>query len=182
MGQFFNISEIIGFAIQIEEAGYRFYIETMKKVQEPNILKLFQHLADEEFKHEHIFRELLKKAGKFTPPESYRGEYEKYMNDFLQSTMFRDFKIDRGKINAIQGIQDALQIALDFEKNSIVFYTAMKQYMGDEHRPLVDTIIQEELKHIMKINQYQNDRHIGYRFGMIARKNRSALTACRRVS
>lgn len=161
MGQFLNISEIIGFAIKIEEVGYQFYVEAMKKIQDPDVLKLFQYLADEEFKHEHIFKELLKKAGTFTPPESHEGEYATYMKNFLENTMFREFRIDQDEINAIQDIRDAMRIALDFERNSIVFYTAMKRYLGEDKDRVIDTIIQEELDHIMKINQYQNDHRIG---------------------
>lgn len=161
MDQFLNISEIFGFAIRIEEAGYRFYVEAMKKIQEPDILKLFQYLADAEFRHEHMFRELLKKAGTSPPPVSHDGEYEMAMNNFLKSTMFSEFQINNDKLNSIRGIQDAVKMALDFEKNAIVFYTAMKRYMEDENQSVVDTIIQEELSHIIKINHYQNDHRIG---------------------
>jgi len=154
MGKLLNMSEVLEFAIAIEQQGYKFYVETMKKMKEAKILALFQYLADEEFKHEHIFKDLQKKVGTFTPPESYPGEYETYMNDFIKSNFLKKIDDIQSTINSVEKIEDAIHIALDFERDSIVFYTALKKYIGDENQDIIEKIIQEELSHILKINNY----------------------------
>jgi rubrerythrin len=148
------MSEVLEFAVAIEQQGYKFYVETMKKMQEAKILALFQFLADEEFKHEHIFKDLKKKVGNFIPPESYEGEYETYMNDFIKSNFLKKIDNMQATIDSVKTIEDAIHIALDLERDSIVFYTALKKYIGDENRDTIEKIIQEELSHIMKINNY----------------------------
>jgi len=160
MNKMLNISEIIRFAINIEQSGYKFYVESMKKIQEPAILELFQYLADEEFKHENIFRTLLEKTGDFTPPESYLGEYEAYMKDFVKSNFFGKIEFSPDRIRQIIDIREAISLALDFERNSIVFYTALKRFIGDENRQIIETIIQEELNHIFKINRFQQENKL----------------------
>ena len=157
MNKMLNISEIIRFAIKIEQAGYKFYVESLKRIQEPGILELFQYLADEEFKHENIFKNLLKKSGDFTPPESYQGEYNAYMKDFIESNLFRHIEFSQDKIDQIKDIKEAISLALDFERNSIVFYTALKRFIDGDNRQIIETIIQEELNHIFRINRFQQE-------------------------
>ena len=70
MGNLLSAGEILEFAIYIEQNGYKFYVETIKKFKEKKLVELFQYLADEERKHEETFKALLKKTGTFTPPES----------------------------------------------------------------------------------------------------------------
>lgn len=154
MGTLLNIVEILQFAVKIEQEGYKFYVQNMKRMDNAEILKLFQYLADEEFKHEHIFKNLLDKAGHFTPPETYRGEYEAYMQDFLKTNMFEKFRLIQDGMDSTQTIKNAIDTALDFEKNSIVFYTALKPYLGEENHQMIDKIISEELNHISRITQY----------------------------
>jgi rubrerythrin len=154
MGKLLNMSEVLEFAVAIEQQGYKFYVETIKKMKEAKILALFQYLADEEFKHEHIFKELKKKVGDFTPPESYEGEYETYMNDFIKSNFLKKIDNMQATIDSVKTIDDAVHVALDLERDSIVFYTALKKYIGEDNQNVIETIIQEELSHIMKINHY----------------------------
>ena len=158
VGKLLNISEILRFAIQIEEQGYQFYIETLKKIKESRILELFQFLADEEFKHQQIFKHILKKIGSFTPPESYKGEYEGYMKGFLKSNILKNLDSIKETINSVETIDDAIMIALDFERDSIVWYTAIKKYLGEDNKEIVEKIIQEELNHIFKINSYREEQ------------------------
>ena len=54
-----DVKEILEFAVFIEERGYEFYVDAMKKFSEARITELFQYLADEEFKHEKVFKKLL---------------------------------------------------------------------------------------------------------------------------
>jgi rubrerythrin len=157
MSNVLNASEIIDFAVYIEQNGYKFYIETMKKFKDNRVMELFQYLADEELGHEKIFKNLLKKVGSFTPHESYPGEYEAYMKDFLKIHALGNAEALKNKIASIQSVDDAVNVALEFEKDSIVLFTLVKKYIGTKGDDIVDKIIQEELTHIYKINQFYRD-------------------------
>jgi len=158
MGNLLNVSEIIEFAVYIEQNGYKFYVETMKKFKDERLLKLFQFLADEEFKHESTFKNLLKEVGSVTPHESYPGEYEAYMKDFLKTHALSNDETLKQRLDSIQTIDDAIQVALDFEKDSIILFTMLKKYIEKEKQHFVEAIIQEEVLHIFKINEYQKGK------------------------
>ena len=160
MGSILNAGEIVEFAIYIEQNGYKFYSETIKKFKDEKLLQLFQFLADEELKHEKTFNALLKKTGTFTPPESYPGEYERYMRDFLKTHALANDEALKEKLDSIITADDAVQVALDFEKDSIVLFTALKKYIDEANHKPVDTIIQEELTHIVKITNYQQEKRL----------------------
>ncbi len=154
MGNLMNISEVVEFAIYIEKNGYKFYVETLKKFNDARFMKLFQFLADEEFKHEATFKRLLNEVGNFTPHESYPGEYQAYMKHFLSNHALANDDMLKEKIAGINTIQDAINVALDFEKDSIVLFTTLKKYIQYEKQFAVETIIQEEITHIFKINEF----------------------------
>lgn len=153
MGNLLNVSEVVEFAVYIEN-GYKFYVETMKKFADERLLKLFQFLADEEFKHESTFKNLLKQIGSTTPHESYPGEYEAYMKDFLKTHALSNDEALKQKLDSIKTIDDAIQVALDFEKDSIILFTMLKKYIEQEKQHHVEAIIQEEILHIFKITEY----------------------------
>ena len=156
MGYLLNISEILGFAVFIEQNGYEFYVEAMKKFAEPEIMELFQFLADEEFKHETIFAGLLAEAGKFTPPESYDGEYHAYMKEFCKSHGLANRDAIKPQVERISSIEEALEMALGFEKDSIVFFTGLKDLVASGQTDPIGRIIREEMGHIRMIHEFRS--------------------------
>jgi len=148
MSQLLNVSEIVNFAVYIEQNGYEFYTDTAKKFDNLKLVKLFHYLAEEELKHESTFKKLGKAVGSFSPPETYEGEYDVYMKDFLKSHTLGDSRAVKEKVQAVSSIDDAIQVALGFEKDSVVFFASLKKFIGKEHLDTVDQIIQEEVSHI----------------------------------
>ena len=62
MTQKFSGSELLQMAIQLEKEGKEFYTAVMESVKDPKAKEIFQFLANEEVKHEEIFREMLSKG------------------------------------------------------------------------------------------------------------------------
>jgi len=157
MSALLNASEIVEFAIQIEQNGYKFYIESMKKLNDTRITELFQFLADEEFRHERLFKDLLGKVGSAQAAhESYPGEYQSYMKEFLKTHALANETVLKKKIAGIKNLDDAVKMALEFEKDSIVLFTGLKNYVKEDVKEPVEKIVQEELTHILKINNFRN--------------------------
>jgi rubrerythrin len=156
MSTLLNASEILGFAVHIEQSGYEFYIETAKKFNDAKLMELFHFLAEEELKHEKIFKDLQKKLGSYSPPESYPGEYQNYMKDYLKSFAPKTNVTMKDKVKKVDSISDAIEMALTLEKDSVVFYSTLKRYVGDENKPAIDHIIEEEVNHVLKLNGFKH--------------------------
>jgi len=154
MSDLFRVSEVIDFAVTIERHGYEFYTEAKKKFADPQFQSLFGFLANEEVKHGRTFKELAQDLRNYTPRESYEGEYEAYTREFLKSHSLANREVLQEKLAALKTIEDAIEMALHFERDSIVFFSALKRYVGDR-KEKVEEIVQEEVNHIVKIKAFR---------------------------
>jgi rubrerythrin len=147
-----DVKEILGFAVYIEERGYEFYVEAMKKFPEPRATELFQYLADEEFKHEKVFKKLMgqeAEAGKEEPD----AEYQAYMREFVKAHQLGDREAIQAKLARLTKLDDVLDLAMGFEKDSIVFFSELKETYAKGHTAPLDKVIREEMGHLRKIFQ-----------------------------
>ncbi len=156
MSYLLSVKEILEFAVYIEERGYEFYIGAIKKFREARITKLFQYLADEEFKHEKIFKKLLKqseglKGGRRDP------EYQAYMHEFCKTHSLADREAVNAKLAKLSGLEEILDMAMDFEKDSIIFFSQLKEMYAKGNTVNVDKIIHEEMGHLRKLFQIKKD-------------------------
>ncbi|MCP5104063.1 MAG: ferritin family protein [bacterium] len=156
MSNLLNASEIIGFAVHIEQNGYEFYTETAKKFNNEKLMALFNYLAGEELNHERIFKELQKKVGTYTPQESYPGEYENYMKDYLKDFAPKTNVTLKDRLTKINTIDDAIEVALTFEKESVVFFSTLKRFVSEPDIGPIDKIIQEEVNHVLKLYGFKS--------------------------
>jgi len=152
-----NINEILDFAIKIEQNGYAFYTRVAKKFNNLKIMKLIHYLAEEELRHEHLFKALKKKKGIFKPHESYEGEYSIYSEEFLRSHFLSTRESVNKSIKMIQDDIDVVDFAIDFEKDSVVFFTTLKTFITDDKDNVIERIIQEEVNHLKKLFVLRNE-------------------------
>ncbi|MCX6579820.1 MAG: ferritin family protein [Candidatus Aminicenantes bacterium] len=157
MSDLLNASEILEFAVYIEQKGYQFYTESAKKLNDLKLMGLFNVLAEEELMHEHSFKKLQKEVGSFTPEESYDGEYQGYMKDYLKTfTPTTNEKMIK-LVKRVNSVGDAVEMALGFEKDSVVFYNLLKNFVSGESKKMVDNIIQEEVRHVLRLNNFKSE-------------------------
>ncbi|MBN2344770.1 MAG: ferritin family protein [Candidatus Aminicenantes bacterium] len=152
MSYLLDVMEILEFAVYIEERGYEFYIRAIKKFSDPRATKLFQYLADEEFKHEKVFKKMLKQSDEFKGGKR-DPEYRAYMREFCKTHTLGDSEALSVKLSRVSRLEEILDMAMDFERDSIVFFSEMKDLYGKGHGAPVDKIIHEEVGHLRKIFQ-----------------------------
>ncbi len=157
MSTLLNASEVLGFAVYIEQNGYEFYTEGAKKFNNEKLVKLFHYMAEEEQNHERTFKTLKQEIGSFTPPESYPGEYEQYMKDYLKGFAPKSSDNMKKLVADTKNETEALDLALGFEKESVVFYSTLKNFVNEATKKTLDKIIEEEVNHILKINNFKNN-------------------------
>jgi rubrerythrin len=156
MSYLLDVKEILEFAIYIEQSGYEFYVGAMKKFREARVTELFQYLADEEFKHEEFFKKLLKQSGGIKG-EKQDPEYQAYMREFCKAHSLADRDATAARLAKASGLEEILDMAMNFEKDSIVFFSELKEIYGKGNSMAVDKIIHEEMGHLRKIFQMKRD-------------------------
>jgi rubrerythrin len=147
----FNMDEIFEMAEQIERNGSFFYREVARKTGDKAAQKTFMNLAVMEDGHLKIFQEMRKQLGNSdAEPTSFDpdGEAALYLQAMADSHGTEGKKDRLTKLTGDETIREVFEIAIDAEKNSIVFYTALKDFVSVTGRNQVEDIISEELGHL----------------------------------
>ncbi|KMQ50767.1 Rubrerythrin [Chitinispirillum alkaliphilum] len=153
----FNAEEIFSIGIQIEKNGRIFYEQAAKQTSDPQVKKLFSELADWEGKHVEVFEDLKKGV----PTESQSGEFsdpENMAYQYLSASASDKVFVKEEDIVSIAASastpQEALEIAIGFEKDSVIYYTTMKHIVRDDlGKDKLDLLIKEEINHIGQLTQ-----------------------------
>lgn len=148
----FSIIEVIDQAVEIEEYGYKFYSEMAERFREnKEFAKLFDTLAEKELVHEKKFSELKKKV-KDIDIEG-EGEVMPYLNAIVESAFFIGEDKPLNAIKNAKTIAEAVDHALDFEKETLLYYMGIKDTL--KSKEIIDEIIGEEKSHIVWLNKFR---------------------------
>ena len=152
MGVLFSGSELINIAIGIEKNGLAFYQSLVKAEKNVMARGAYKYLADMEEKHLRTFQDMLDTVGQYKPPEIYTEEYDLYLKALVDSAVFTDDKVAREMAEKVTSSAEAMQIALGAEKDSILFYSEMRNLVPERDRGVVDRIIEEEKSHLRQLS------------------------------
>ena len=149
-------SELLQMAVQLEKEGKEFYLAVAESVKNPVAREIFQFLADEEVKHEEIFRSMLSKGEDIMLALPY-DDYEMllYFKSLVDRKIFPGVSEVKDMRKYIDDPAGALRIAISFEKDAILFFSEFKNLVRKDDQNVIDDIIEEERKHIYRILEFQ---------------------------
>ena len=143
--------EIINFGMEIEINGFKFYQAMAEKVTVPEVRKLFRFLADEEEKHYKTFDKMLQELISYAPPEYYMDDIVAYVWSLADNHVLTG-KADPGDyVEKVKTPLDAIEMALGFEKDTLLFFIALKKILFDDGKKIIDFLIEEENAHVKKL-------------------------------
>ncbi len=151
MGNIFAGSEVVELGIQIEKNGKDFYETLAAQSKDAKARDSFGFLAREEEKHIAVFKGILNKTEEYQPPQSYPGEYLAYMNALASEHVFTQKDKGRSVAKAIKTDREAVNMAIGFEKDSIIFYEGMKNTVPGHEQKIIDELILQEQAHVSKL-------------------------------
>ena len=151
MSHVFSADEIFEMAEQIEKTGAKFYRDSAKAVDD-DIEKNFLHqLARMEDDHLKTFSEMRKQlSGKEQEAPTFDPNHEAgmYLKSLADTKVFFEKDMDKSSLEGIY------KTALLAEKDSIAFYTGMKEFVPEYFgKDKLDAIIREEMQHIKSLNE-----------------------------
>jgi rubrerythrin len=142
----FTANDVFEMAEQLERNGAKFYRTAAENVSDPRSKKLLIELAAMEDEHEKTFASLradLTEAEKTTTVFDPEDESVLYLRALADTRVFFKKKID------ISSMKEILKAAIVAEKDSIVFYLGLKDFVPDQlGKNRLDKIIKEEMGHI----------------------------------
>lgn len=157
MGKKFSGCEIVELGINIEENGRDFYSTLARQTHNPQAVAIFEYLAGEEGKHIDTFRKIHAITCSYEPEEAFPEEYFAYMNSLASQYVFtqqnKGGKIARG----VKDYNEGINLGIQFEKDSILFYEEMKKIVPDREKELIDRLISEEKNHLKQLNELKGE-------------------------
>ena len=153
----FNADEILAMAEQIERNGALFYRKAAELVKETEVSKLLLDLAAWEDGHERAFAAIRADlSNQEREPRAFdpEGETSTYLRAMADGHVF-DVKVNPAdKLTGKESAEDILRMAIGQEKDSIVFYTGLKEMISQKAgRERIEEIIKEEMSHIGFLNR-----------------------------
>ena len=147
-----TVRKAVEFAMKTEELGNIFYTRLAKKFSEDTeISEIFSLLAKDELTHRKQFNELLQKVPE-DPGVSSRDERMALLKIMSRSEFFMGESGLVRKVEEIKTREDALERAVRLEKDTLGYFHAMRDVLGDD--PVLMAIIKIEKGHLVKLVEY----------------------------
>lgn len=147
----FNLSDIIDIAVRIEQNAERVYTKATKEVSDQLLCSMFAKLASDEIEHRKWFESLRAQAG----PTDIAPALEEMGKTMLQDIVGdRAFSLTETDLSKIENIKALLDIAVEFEKDTIIFYEMIAGFITvEETTNGLKIIIEEENRHIRVLTE-----------------------------
>ena len=160
MGYEFNLDEVITMAEEIERNGARFYRRAAAISTDPDARKLFEDLAGWEDSHERLFKrwhqEMLTPELEAATVPDPNGDQELYLQAMAEQHVFTRNLDTEKLVDDAADVQSILSLALDFERDSILFFLGMKAmvppHLGQDR---IDRLVAEEMSHVAFLRRAQ---------------------------
>ena len=142
----FSADDVFKLAEDIEINGEQFYRKAADGVEDPQHKEMLVGLAEMEQDHKQIFEKMragLKEKEKSSTVFDPDGEAEQYLKALADIRVFFKKSLDTSSMENI--LKDAIQA----EKDSIVLYLGMKEFVPEKYgKNRLEKIIKEEMGHI----------------------------------
>ncbi len=149
----FTVQEIIEIAIEIEKNGKSFYQSLSEQANSAQLRDFFEYLSKEEESHINKFEELLRMSGGYQISELYYTTgYMGYMKAIADERVFKNISVIEF-VKSLKSIPEAIDKAIGFEKDSILFLYEMQEVLDDKNnKEIVQKLINEEKVHIRRLS------------------------------
>jgi rubrerythrin len=152
----FTLAEVYDLGIRIEKNGEKFYRDALKQAWSKPIADMLGLLAEEEVKHVDFFVKRL---------DALKQKREDPFLDEMSTSMLKDimgdqtFSLKETDVSTLRSVDELMALAIEFEKDTILFYEMIGSFMTDEEarRELKD-IIEEEERHLRLFESYGDKR------------------------
>lgn len=144
--------EIIEIALRLEETGEAFYDAAAKRATDAKVKALFEELAVQEQYHRRAFQQMGRGVVELSLSPDQWDQFQAYTGALLQQSFLDK---PEGALKAADEAADekaALQAALSFEKETLLFFHELRGAVKGPARQTMDRIIEEEKSHILRLS------------------------------
>jgi rubrerythrin len=153
---FGTADDVFAMAIRIKENGKAFYTMAAQLGDDETLKKLFGDLAALEECHIQCVKSLRSQVPEYFPETAVwdpEGLARSYLESAADTHVFTQ-ETETERLKNVKSAPEALDMALQFEKDSVHFFLGMKEMIPDEDgKRELDKLIGEEMDHIRMLSQ-----------------------------
>jgi len=153
----FNAFEIFEIAEKIERNGAKFYRKAAELFDDSRIRNMFLQLDEWETAHEQVFADMRKELSAQGPEvRTFKPDNDVVFDaqSMAGLAVFGNRMDPSEELTGKESITDVLKSAIEKEKDSIIFYTGLKDFIpAGAGKDRIDDIIREEMRHIRILNE-----------------------------
>ena len=153
----FKMAEIMDMGIEKEKKRRDFYYQARDAFPAENLKKLFGDLAKWEEDHVKLFSQIKQELCEEQETyQTYEGELADYIEAYLDSKLY--YEVDGERFGqSIKTPEEALFMAMNFEKDAIIFFSELLNFIGDQHKETVKKLIKEEKGHLVYLHNMRKE-------------------------
>lgn len=141
-----SLETVLDLAVWLEKNGQAFYERARDAVEDGSLKETFSALAAEERKHCAIYTDLYEMyTGKSAEGEELLGEYGKFIQLLIKEVS------ESLSFAEMQSPHDLINRALQFEKNTLLFFAEVKPLFRGKAGALIEAVCREEKRHIQQL-------------------------------
>lgn len=149
-GKTFNVDEAKKIAIALERQGFRFYNGMKERVRTGSIRPVFEQMAQEEQKHVSDIESLLSEPhSEWYLDPATEEIVQRYFEDYMEAGIFPTGPDAEQAVMELKDEVRAVELALNFEKDAVAFYTEMVRMADDpETKKAFEELVAFEKGHV----------------------------------
>ena len=147
----FSPQEILRIAIVVEANGRQFYEDLENKAKDDKVKEVFRFLKEEEIAHGQAFQRIIEMKEDFMIYEFSVYEYEAYVKAIASLYIFSQELIENRIAVPFDSEIDAVDFGIQIEKDSILTYLTLADYILPVKQSVLYKIIDDEKKHLVKL-------------------------------
>ncbi len=151
MGILLSGADVIDLAVWTEVRGEEFYRQAAAAADRAAARDLFGYLAGEEARHKQIFQGLSPSIIATDIDPTAWDEAEQYIAATVDSSFFSRADAPIRAIPAGATVADMLRQAIEFEKQTLLYFYALRDLVQSSNQPIVDSIVREERRHVRQL-------------------------------
>ncbi len=159
----FNAGEIFDVAIRIEENGAAFYRKAAKLQKDSKNEEFLTMLGSMEDRHKVVFVEMKEQITEMESNQTVfdpDNESSQYLLAMADSHSGEGSPAVADRLTGRETIAEILTIARDLEKESILFYVGLRDFVPPKYgQDKIDDIISEERKHVILLDTFLKKAH-----------------------
>lgn len=147
----YNVEKILRHAMEIEEAGQKFYAMLASRLEDARLMKIFDIMSRQEVGHGDVYREMLAKLPAAPAPGNADDDsFDFKKHEMLEDKIFNRLDVVR-KTSRIYSLGDALALMIDIEMNVVDYFENIRRIVRLQDQPLMEQIINEEKAHVKQL-------------------------------